>query len=157
MTGMLPSKPGTMHGTTTQQSLYCFVTDSHEASLALLNLYRCSNLNLCLFLPSFQSMPKGMIISLSFLQVQPLPSGAISLSFGAKSDPLSQDISALVLHLYNSEVKQEVTTGKAPALAAVTEVCIVYCAVTYCGLYWPHSIEVLHDNVPALAVVTAVT
>lgn len=92
-----------------------------------------------------------------FLQVQALPSGAISLSFGAKSDPLSQDISALVLHLYNSEVKQEVTTGKAPALAAVTEVCIVYCAVTYCGLYWPHSIEVLHDNVPALADVTAVT
>ncbi len=73
-----------------------------------------------------------------FLQVQALPSGAITLTYGAKSDPLSRDISALVLHLYNSEVKHEVTTGKAPALAAVTEVRIVYSAVTYCSLYWLH-------------------
>ncbi|DBA76325.1 TPA: hypothetical protein ACH3X1_010037 [Trebouxia sp. C0004] len=55
------------------------------------------------------------------VEVHAFPSGAITLCFGAKSDPLSQHISALVLHLYNSEVKQEVTTGKAPALAAVTE------------------------------------
>ncbi|KAA6428533.1 MAG: hypothetical protein FRX49_01409 [Trebouxia sp. A1-2] len=55
------------------------------------------------------------------VEVQALPSGAITLSFGAKSDPLSQKISALVLHLYNSEVKHEVSTGKAPALAAMTE------------------------------------
>ncbi len=61
-------------------------------------------------------------------QVQALPSGAVTLTFGAKSDPLSQDISALVVHLYSSDVKQEPTTGKAPALAAVTEVCRIRCA-----------------------------
>lgn len=56
------------------------------------------------------------------LQLQALPSGAIIITFGQKSDALSQDICALVLHLYNSQVKQEATTGKGPALAAVTEV-----------------------------------
>lgn len=44
------------------------------------------------------------------------------MTFGQKSDVLSQDVSAVVLHLYNSQVKQEATTGKGPALAAVTEV-----------------------------------
>ena len=56
------------------------------------------------------------------LQLQALPSGAITMTFGQKSDVLSQDVSAVVLHLYNSQVKQEATTGKGPALAAVTEV-----------------------------------
>ena len=79
-------------------------------------VFSCNHVNQCQRALSFLCL---------LLQVQALPSGAITLSFGAKSDPLSQDISALVLHLYNSEVKHEVTTGKAPALAAVTEVCIV--------------------------------
>lgn len=56
------------------------------------------------------------------MQVQALPSGMITLTFGKKSDALSQEISALVLHLYNGQAKQEATTGKGPALAAVTEV-----------------------------------
>ena len=56
------------------------------------------------------------------LQLQALSSGAITMTFGQKSDALSQDISAVVLHLYNSQCKLEATSGKAPALAAVTEV-----------------------------------
>lgn len=79
--------------------------------------YSCNHVNQC---------QRAISLLCLLLQVQALPSGAITLSFGAKSDPLSQDISALVLHLYNSEVKHEVTTGKAPALAAVTEVCMVH-------------------------------
>ena len=51
-----------------------------------------------------------------------MPSGAVTLAFGGKSDPLAQDISAVILHLYTSDVKQEQATGKAPALAPVTEV-----------------------------------
>ena len=44
------------------------------------------------------------------------------MTFGPKSDAFAQHISALVIHLYSSDSKQELSSGKAPALAAVTEV-----------------------------------
>lgn len=56
------------------------------------------------------------------MQVQALPSGAITVTFSAKSDALAQDISAVVIHLYTQDPKQDLCTGKGPALAAVTEV-----------------------------------
>ena len=51
-----------------------------------------------------------------------MPSGAITMTFSAKSDALAQDISALVIHLFTQDSRQDVSTGKTPALAAVTEV-----------------------------------
>ena len=66
------------------------------------------------------------------LQLQALPSGAITMTFGQKSDALSQDISAVVLHLYNSQFKLEATSGKAPALAAVTEVGLTETPICQC-------------------------
>ena len=56
------------------------------------------------------------------MQAQALPSGAITMTFGARSDALANDISALVVHLYTQDAKQDISMGKAPALAAVTEV-----------------------------------
>lgn len=60
------------------------------------------------------------------MQAQALPSGAITVTFGAKSDALAQDISALVIHLFTQAPKQDLSTGKSPALAAVTEVLPTY-------------------------------
>ena len=59
------------------------------------------------------------------MQAQALPSGAITVTFGAKSDALAQDISALVIHLFTQDPK-DLSTGKSPALAAVTEVLPTY-------------------------------
>lgn len=56
------------------------------------------------------------------MQVQALPSGALTMTFGAKSDALAKDISALVVHLYTQDTKLDLSVGKTPALAAVTEV-----------------------------------
>ena len=56
------------------------------------------------------------------MQVQALPSGAVTVTFGPKSDDLAVDISAVVVHLYTADAKLELSSGKAPALAAVTEV-----------------------------------
>lgn len=63
---------------------------------------------------------------LCFMQAQALPSGAITMTFGAKSDALAQDISAFVIHLFTHDPKQDPSTGKSPALAAVTEVLPIY-------------------------------
>lgn len=56
------------------------------------------------------------------MQTQALPSDAVTITFGAKSDALAQHISALVIHLFTQDPKQDLSTGKTPALAAVTEV-----------------------------------
>ena len=56
------------------------------------------------------------------MQAQAMPSGAITMTFSAKSDALAQDISALVIHLFTQDSRQDVSTSKTPALAAVTEV-----------------------------------
>lgn len=66
--------------------------------------------------------PSPLCTHLWFMQVQALPSGAITMTFSAKSDALAQDISAVVIHLYTQDPKQDLSTGKGPALAAVTEV-----------------------------------
>ena len=60
------------------------------------------------------------------MQAQALPSGAITMTFGAKSDALAQDISAFVIHLFTHNPKHDPSTGKSPALAAVTEVLPIY-------------------------------
>lgn len=44
------------------------------------------------------------------------------MTFGAKSDALAKDISAVVVHLYTQDAKLDLSMGKTPALAAVTEV-----------------------------------
>lgn len=62
-------------------------------------------------------------------EVQALPSGAITMTFGAKSDALAQDISALVVHLYTQDTKLDLSVGKAPALAAVTEAKLIKVAL----------------------------
>ena len=76
----------------------------------------------CLLTLRLQSLCLHPFTKSPAVQVQPMPSGAVTLTFGAKSDPLAQDISAVILHLYTNDVKQEQATGKAPALAPVTEV-----------------------------------
>ncbi|KAL3141961.1 hypothetical protein ABBQ32_004607 [Trebouxia sp. C0010 RCD-2024] len=62
-------------------------------------------------------------------EVQALPSGAITMTFGAKSDALAKDISAVVVHLYTQDAKLDLSMGKTPALAAVTEAKLIKVAL----------------------------